>query len=164
VVVTQHIAQGFDRGLAEWLDAASPLRVRLAEDRAPLRPGEVLLAPCDSHLGVSSASRTAVVSQGTPLDGHRPSATHLFTSVARVYGRHTLAVILTGTGKDGAGGLVDVQRAGGCVLAQDEASCAVYGMPASAVARGVVNQQVGLDDMAETILSTLRRGRIALRA
>ena len=161
VLVVQHITPGFDRGLAEWLDGVAPLRVVLARDGQPLRPGEVLIAPCDSHLGVSSSNRSAVLAQGGLVDGHRPSATHLFTSVARAYGRHTLGVILTGMGEDGATGLVDVQQAGGWVVAQDEASCVVYGMPAAAVARGVVNQQVPLDDMAATIMVALRRGRAA---
>jgi two-component system chemotaxis response regulator CheB len=159
VLVVQHITPGFDRGLAEWLDGISPLTVGLARDGQPLRPGEVLIAPCDSHLGVSSANRTAVLAQGGAVDGHRPSATQLFTSVARAYGRHVLGVILTGMGEDGATGLVSVQQAGGWIVAQDEASCVVYGMPAAAVARGVVNEQVALDDVASTILTSLRRGR-----
>jgi len=160
VLIVQHITQGFDAGLAEWLDGISPLKVSLARDGQALRPGEVLIAPCDVHLGVSSANRTTVLTPGPLVDGHRPSASHLFTSVARAYGRHALGVILTGMGEDGASGLVHVQQAGGWILSQDEASCVVYGMPAAAVARGVVNQVLPLDGVAQGILTALRRGRV----
>lgn len=160
VLIVQHIAQGFDAGLAEWLNGISPLRVSLAADGRPMRPGEVLIAPYDVHLGVSSSNRTAVLGPGPLVDGHRPSASHLFTSVARAYGRHALGVVLTGMGEDGASGLVHIQEAGGWVLSQDEASCVVYGMPAAAVARGVVNRVLPLDGMAQGILGALRRGRV----
>ena len=159
ILIVQHITRGFDQGLVDWLDGITPLSVRLAYDAQPVRAGEVLIAPCDRHMGVSAVNRSTVLSDGPVVDGHRPSATHLFRSVAAAYGRHTLGVILTGMGEDGASGLVTVQQAGGWVIGQDEASSVVYGMPGAAVARGVVNQVVPLTQVAPTIQAALQRGR-----
>jgi two-component system, chemotaxis family, protein-glutamate methylesterase/glutaminase len=86
--------------------------------------------------------------QDPPVAGHRPSATHLFASVARVVGPRGLGVVLTGMGSDGAAGLLQLRRAGGTVLAQDEASCVVPGMPAAAVAAEAVDEVVPLDRLA----------------
>jgi two-component system, chemotaxis family, protein-glutamate methylesterase/glutaminase len=150
VLVVQHITPGFDAALAAWLDETTPLPVRLAGHGQPLRPGEVVIAPVGSHLGLSGAGRIEL-HQGPPVDGHRPSATHLFASVARIYGPRALGVILTGMGSDGAAGLLELRHAGGTALAQDEASCVVPGMPAAAVAAGAVDQVVPLDGLAARI-------------
>jgi two-component system chemotaxis response regulator CheB len=150
ILVVQHITPGFDAALAAWLEETMPLPVRLAVDGQPLRPGEVVIAPAGSHLGLSGAARVELA-QGPPVDGHRPSATHLFASVARVFGARALGVILTGMGSDGVAGLLELRRAGGTALAQDEASCVVAGMPAAAVAAGAVDQVVPLDELAARI-------------
>jgi two-component system chemotaxis response regulator CheB len=150
VLVVQHITPGFDAALASWLDETTPLPVRLASDGLPPRPGEVVIAPAGSHLGLSGAGRVEL-GQGPPLDGHRPSASHLFASVARVFGPRAVGVILTGMGSDGAAGLLELRRAGGTTLAQDEASCVVAGMPAVAVAAGAVDQVVPLGELAARI-------------
>ncbi len=155
VVVVQHIASGFDAGFAEWLDRVSRLRVRLAAHGDPLLPGEVLIGPHGRHLGVSPLGR-ASLSDEAPIGGHRPSATFLFRSVAQSYGARALGLILTGMGEDGAAGLVELKRAGGRVLAQDEASSVVYGMPKAAVQLGIVDWTLSLDDVAPTILGILR--------
>jgi len=94
------------------------------------------------------------LSAGPPVGGHRPSATELFASVAQGLGPRGLGVILTGMGSDGAAGLVELRRAGGRVLAQDEASCVVPGMPAAAVAAGAVDEVVPLERMAARIAAT----------
>jgi two-component system, chemotaxis family, protein-glutamate methylesterase/glutaminase len=146
----QHITPGFDAALATWLDETTPLPVRLAVDGQPLRPGEVVIAPAGTHLGLSGAARVEL-GQGPPVDGHRPSASHLFASVARVFGPRAVGVILTGMGSDGAAGLLEMRRAGGTVLAQDEASCVVAGMPGAAVAVGAVDQVVPLGELAARI-------------
>ena len=150
VLVVQHITPGFDAALAAWLDETMPLPVRLAADGQPVRPGEVVIAPAGSHLGLSGAGRIEL-HQGPPVDGHRPSATHLFASVARVFGPRALGVILTGMGSDGAAGLLELRRAGGTALAQDEASCVVAGMPGAAVAAGAVDQVVPIGELAARI-------------
>jgi two-component system, chemotaxis family, protein-glutamate methylesterase/glutaminase len=153
ILVVQHISPGFDAALATWLDETTPLPVRLAADGQPLAPGEVLVAPAGTHLGLSGAARVAL-RPGPPLAGHRPSATELFASVARVLGPRGVGVILTGMGSDGAAGLLELRRAGGRTLAQDEASCVVPGMPAAAAAAGAVDEVVPLDRLAARIAAT----------
>ena len=149
VLVVQHITPGFDAALASWLDETTPLAVRLAADGQRPRPGEVVIAPAGAHLGLSGDR--VELRDGPPLNGHRPSATHLFASVARALGPHAVGVILTGMGSDGAAGLLELRRTGGTVLAQDEASCVVPGMPAAAVAAGAVDQVVPLGELAARI-------------
>jgi two-component system, chemotaxis family, protein-glutamate methylesterase/glutaminase len=158
VLVVQHITPGFHRGLVEWLDRVSPLRVCLAREGSRLRAGEVLVGPSDVHLGVMSTGRIAL-SADPPVDGHRPSATHLFASVARVFGDRACGVILTGMGDDGAVGLASLKEAGGVVLAQDEATSVVYGMPRAAVARGVVDRVLPLDQMAGAMIAAWNGGK-----
>lgn len=138
LLVVQHIARGFAGGLAEWLNAGARLKVKIAEHGEALRRGTVYLAPEDRHLGVNPGG-TVLLSPTPAIGGFRPSATFLFRSVARVYGKETAAVILTGMGRDGVDGLGDVRAVGGQVIAQDEASSVVYGMPQEAVRAGVVD-------------------------
>jgi two-component system, chemotaxis family, protein-glutamate methylesterase/glutaminase len=153
ILVVQHMTPGFEVALTIWLDETSPLRVRLALDGQPLRAGEVTIAPAGTHLGVSSAALVEL-SSAPPVGGHRPAATHLFASVARVFGARAVGVILTGMGSDGAAGLLALRRAGGTVFAQDEASCTVPGMPAAAVAAGAVDEVVSLEDMGARIAAS----------
>ncbi|RMG39444.1 MAG: chemotaxis-specific protein-glutamate methyltransferase CheB [Planctomycetota bacterium] len=151
VLVVQHIATGFTQALAQWLDGCTPLAVKLAEHGESLRPGTVYLAPEEAHLGVS-AQRTLVVDDQTPaILGFRPSATYLFRSVGEVFGKRALAVILTGMGRDGVEGLQVVKRAGGEVMAQDEQTSVVFGMPAAALSAGVVDRVLPLDGIAECL-------------
>ncbi|MGH2689704.1 MAG: chemotaxis protein CheB, partial [Actinomycetota bacterium] len=156
VLIVQHIARGFDRGLAEWLDKVTPLSVRLAEAGRPLSPGEVLVGPHDRHLGVLG-NGTAELSAAPAIGGHRPSATHLFSSVARSYGARAMGVILTGMGNDGAVGLLDLRSAGGVTVAQDKASSVVYGMPREAVHLGAVDCILPLQEIAPAIARACRR-------
>ncbi len=147
VLVVQHIPPGFAEGLAAWLDGLGPLRVKLAEEGEPLRPGTVLVAPDHRHLGVGPDGR-ATLADAPPVDGFRPSATHLFDSVARAYGEAAVGVILTGMGVDGVRGLRTLHRLGGLVFAQDEPSSVVFGMPGAAIEAGVVDVVLGLDEIA----------------
>lgn len=137
ILVVQHIAAGFVHGFASWLDGTCPLAVEVARRGTPLRGGTVYVAPDGAHLGV--VDRAVELSRAAPIGGFRPSATHLFRSVAQQYGEATVAVILTGMGHDGLDGLHAVHGARGCVLAQDEESCVVFGMPAAAIEAGVTN-------------------------
>jgi two-component system chemotaxis response regulator CheB len=138
VLLVQHIAQGFIDGFAEWLAGHTPMAVALAEAGAPLRPGTVYLARSGGHLGVTRQGRITLSPEG-PVDGFRPSITRLFESVADVYGRAAVGVLLTGMGRDGARGLRALREAGGLTIAQDEASSVVYGMPAEAVRLGAAD-------------------------
>jgi two-component system, chemotaxis family, protein-glutamate methylesterase/glutaminase len=151
ILVVQHIAVGFTSGLADWLDDTCQVRIKVAVHGESLRGGTVYLAPEGRHFGVTLDGRVALT-ETDPVDGFRPSGTCLFESAARVYGAALLAVILTGMGSDGVEGLKAVKAAGGRVLAQDEASSVVYGMPREAVAAGVSDLVVGLDDLAQCLV------------
>jgi two-component system chemotaxis response regulator CheB len=146
VLVVQHITAGFVAGLADWLNTASNLRVKVAEDGEPLTPHTVYLAPDERHLGVSGRHAVAL-STAPPVGGFRPSATYLFESVARAFGASAVAVILTGMGEDGVEGLLAVRQAGGRVIAQDESSSVVFGMPGAAIAAGLADLVVSLDSL-----------------
>jgi two-component system chemotaxis response regulator CheB len=156
VLIVQHIAQGFTSGLAEWLGASSPLRVKVAENGETLAPRTVFLAPDELHMGLVAGGRIAV-SDAPPVDGFRPSASLLFESVARHAGSSLIAVVLTGMGLDGAGGLSAVREAGGEVIAQDEATSVVYGMPRAAVETGLVDRVLPLASIAVQLTASVRR-------
>jgi two-component system chemotaxis response regulator CheB len=137
----------------DWLASVSPLRVRLAADGQPLVPGEVLVAPDDRHLGVTGRGRVAL-SDDPPIGGHRPSATHLFRSVAEAHGSGAVGVILTGMGTDGVAGLQALKALHGTVLAQDEATSVVFGMPGEAVAMGLADRVLPVAAIAGAIGQT----------
>jgi two-component system chemotaxis response regulator CheB len=147
IVVTQHMAIGFMADFVRWLDAAGTLRVKIAEDRESLFPGRIYVAGDGRHL-VVAGDRTVRLTMDPPVNGHRPSATELFRSVAEVYRSHALGVILTGMGDDGIPGIAAIARAGGAVLAQDEASSTVFGMPKAAIDAGIVSKILPLDAIA----------------
>lgn len=138
IVIVQHITPGYIEGLATWLNAASSLKVKVAVDGEPLTPHTAYLAPDDHHLGVLS-DRTISLSNAPAINGFRPAGTFLFESVARAFGRSTIAVIMTGMGDDGVVGLRAVRNAGGRVIAQDEATSVVFGMPGAAISAGLVD-------------------------
>jgi two-component system chemotaxis response regulator CheB len=153
ILVVQHIASGFTEGFVSWLDTALPLRVKAAEQNERLRPGVVYVAPEDRHLGAAGSGCVAL-SSDEPIGGFRPSATFLFDSVGRVYKEASVGIILTGMGSDGVEGLKILRAEGGHVIAQDEASCVVYGMPGAAKQAGVVDASVSLDRIAAIIQAT----------
>ncbi|RKG95674.1 chemotaxis-specific protein-glutamate methyltransferase CheB [Corallococcus carmarthensis] len=157
ILVVQHIALGFGNGLATWLGTATKLRVKVAEDGEPLAPGTVYLAPDDKHLGVTQDHR-AQVSGAAPIQGFRPSANWLFRSVARAYGQTSLAVVLTGMGQDGLDGIRDLHQAGGRVIAQDEATSVVYGMPAVVVGANLAHEVLPLGQIARRLMALLQPG------
>jgi len=154
VVVVQHIAAGFGQGLVDWLAGSSRLRVETARAGAPLLAGHVLVAPDNVHLQVGADGRV----QLHPKADERelcPSADLLFASVAEAVGRKALGVIMTGMGRDGVEGLKQLKAAGGRVLAQDEKSCVVFGMPKEAIAAGIVDRVVPLEQIAAAIVEML---------
>ncbi|HYV15601.1 MAG TPA: CheB methylesterase domain-containing protein [Conexibacter sp.] len=134
ILVVQHIAPGFIDGLMRMLDDDVALSVAIARDGAPLQPG-VWLAPEDAHLTLAP-SRQLVLDRRTVAGPHRPSADLLLESLASVLGAEAVAVVLTGMGRDGARGAAAVKAAGGLLLAQDEATSRIYGMPRAAVEVG----------------------------
>ena len=138
ILLVHHITEGFSAGLVSWLSQQTPLKVKLAEDKEPARPGTVYLAPQGSHMQINTKGYLELVSE-PPLRGHRPSADYLFHSMANSYDKASIGILLTGMGMDGAEGLDAMHRAGALTVAQDEDSCVVYGMPAAAVQRGCVD-------------------------
>lgn len=147
ILVVQHISKGFVGGLANWLGANTTLEVRVATASEVVRPGCVYLAPDDHHLGIGEDGRINL-STAPAIGSFRPSATHLFASTAAAYGSRMIALILTGMGDDGVTGLRAVHAAGGMVVAQDEATSIVYGMPREAARAGVVNTVLPLPEIA----------------
>jgi two-component system chemotaxis response regulator CheB len=147
VLIVQHIARGFVDGFATWLNTSCSLRVKVAEHGEPLQARTVYVAPDDRQLGVADESTIAVTS-APAIDGFRPSGTFLFDSVAKAFGNTTIAVVLTGMGVDGVAGLRTVRSAGGRILAQDEDSSVVFGMPGAAVAAGLADATVPLEAIA----------------
>jgi two-component system, chemotaxis family, protein-glutamate methylesterase/glutaminase len=157
ILVVQHMPVGFTRSLAERLDARSVLRVREAQDEEPVLPGVVLVAPAGVHMKVRRRGPHVRVWLDEEPRGalHRPSVDVLMASVAKIYGRKSLGVVLTGMGSDGVEGLRAIRLAGGRTLAESEESCVIYGMPKAAVEAGVVDHVVPLPRMADEILATV---------
>jgi two-component system chemotaxis response regulator CheB len=147
VLIVQHIATGFVAGLAAWLDEATPLKVRVASACETLQNGCVYLAPDEHHLGLADR-QTLELSHTPAVGGFRPSGTYLFESVARTHGSGAIAVVLTGMGEDGLVGLRAVRAAGGRIVAQDEATSIVFGMPGAAVEAGLPDAILPLDMIA----------------
>jgi two-component system chemotaxis response regulator CheB len=150
VLVVQHIASGFVDGLAAWLNTMSARPVRVARDAETIQPRTVYVAPDHYHLGLRDR-RTIVLSRSPAVDGFRPSGTPLFESVARVFGDASVAVVLTGMGDDGVAGLRSIRHAGGVVIAQDERTSVVFGMPGAAVAAGLADMTMPLDAIASRL-------------
>lgn len=158
IVLVQHIARGFLDGFAQWLDGECSLNVRVAQTPEPLQPGTVYVAPDDVHLGVSAGRQTVAIRTGA-VNGFVPSASVLFESAANAYGAGLVAVILTGMGSDGVAGLRKVRERDGYVIAQDEATSLIYGMPGEAVNAGVVDVSLPLENIASH-LTKLARGKM----
>jgi two-component system chemotaxis response regulator CheB len=149
ILVVQHIAPGFEAGLAKWLDTTSRLDVRLAENGAVLQCGSVYVASDGRHLGVGG--RRVLLSEEPPIEGFRPSATHLFASVAREYGARAAGFVLTGMGRDGADGLALMRGAGAYTAAQSASSSVIFGMPKAALECGAAEHVLELDEVAGEI-------------
>jgi two-component system, chemotaxis family, protein-glutamate methylesterase/glutaminase len=149
-LIVQHMPAGFTRSLAERLDSTSSLHVREAEQGDRLAAGTVLVAPGDFHLQVSGHG-TVQLFQGPRVHGVRPSVDVMLESVAQHYGARVVSAILTGMGVDGADGAVAVRAKGGFVIAEDEATCVVWGMPRAVAERGAANRIVRLENVSTAI-------------
>jgi len=143
--------------LTDVLARYTPLSVRWAEDRGHLSAGELLVAPPDRHLVVREGGVVSL-DASPPVNFSRPSVNALFTSAASVFGARTLAVILTGNGHDGAEGTLSVHRAGGVVIAQDQASSEFFSMPAAAIELGGVTSVLPLESIAPALRRLVMSG------
>ena len=151
VLIVQHIADGFAAGFADWLDREVPLPVALAREGEVPQPGRVLMAPNRAHLTVNGSGRVAL-RESPPLHNCRPAADALFRSLVEAgQGAETVGLVLTGMGSDGAAGLKALHDQGAFTLAQDEATCAVFGMPKAAIDRGAVDQVLPLAEIAGVV-------------
>jgi len=151
VVVVQHMPPGFTAALARRLDSISPLAVSEAQEGDAVAVGRVLIAPGGFHLTVGPDHR-AHLNEAPALHGVRPAADITLASIAEVYGKNTTVAVLTGMGKDGAEGAARIERLGGTILVQDEASCVVFGMPKSARELTKNPHEIALDHMAEALI------------
>ncbi len=143
------MAAGFEPGLVAWLATESQARVKLAEDGEPLEPGTVYVGPEGLHLAVRQG--TVRLEQGPAHRGLRPSADHLFASLAVEYGSGAAGLVLSGMGDDGAEGLALVRRAGGFAAAQGPATSVIYGMPRAALESGAAQVALELDEIPRAL-------------
>ncbi|MET0423574.1 MAG: chemotaxis response regulator protein-glutamate methylesterase [Actinoplanes sp.] len=163
IVITQHMPPVFTRMFAERLDRSTPLRVVEAGDGMELTPGTAYIAPGDKHL-VLHRRGTATLTQlsgAPPENSCRPAVDVMFRSVAALYGASAFAAVLTGMGHDGRGGAKVLRDAGAEILAQDEASSVVWGMPGAVVGAGLADEVLPLDRIAAALISRVKTGRSA---
>ena len=153
VLITQHMPATFTTILAEHLARASRRPAHEAIDREPIVPGRIYVAPGGRHMLVERVNNAPIVtlSDGPPVNFCKPAVDPLFASASRIWGASILAVILTGMGSDGAHGAADIVAAGGSVVAQDEATSVVWGMPGAAAHAGVCSAVLPLDQIAGKI-------------
>lgn len=154
IIMTQHMPEGFTASFAERLNSLCEIEVREAKDGDYVSPGVALLAPGNKHMRLSrdGARYIVKVCDGPRVCRHRPSVEVLFESTAQYAGPNALGMILTGMGDDGATALGSMRKAGAVTIAQDEASCVVFGMPREAIARGSAMMVSPLTDMSRHIM------------
>lgn len=159
ILIVQHMPEHFTFTFAMRLDRLCPIRVKEAEEGEAVRPGVAYIAPGHSHMRVAPAAAGGyriALDQGERVNRHRPAVDPLFESAARLLGKKAIGVILTGMGKDGAEGLLQMRHAGAATFGQDEASCVVYGMPREAFKIGAVMHVHPLSRLAEKVVECLQ--------
>lgn len=156
VVIVQHMSPGFMEGFAEWLAQYCPLQVQIGKQGVPLRPGNVYLAPDNRDLRVNEAKRL-VLTDDPPRNGLRPSVSHLFRSVAEIYGPRAAGVLLTGMGKDGAEELKIMRERGAITIAQNQETSVVFGMPGEAVRLDAANYVLSPEQITSFLVALSRR-------
>jgi two-component system chemotaxis response regulator CheB len=158
IVIVQHMPEVFTAAFARRIDQLVELEVKEAEDGDRVVCGRALIAPGNRHMLVRrrGAEYVAELSDGPLVSRHKPSVDVLFRSVAQAAGPNAVGVIMTGMGDDGASGLLELRQSGASTLAQDEATCAVFGMPKEAVARGAVQSVLPLHRLGDAALALTR--------
>ncbi len=158
ILIAQHMPETFTKSFVARLDSLCQLNVKVAEHHESIVAGTAYVAPGHSHLLVErnpGSGFQTVLNQEPPVNRHRPSVEVLFRAAAKVLGGNAIGVMLTGMGKDGAAAMLEMHKAGAYNLAQDEASCVVFGMPREAIALGAVDEVVPLEKMAGRVLAVL---------
>ena len=156
IVIAQHMPKLFTQSFSQRLDAVSQITVKEAEEKEPLKPGVALIAPGDTHVELKKRGRETVVE--FVRDGkyiYRPSVDLLMQSTADVYGSRSVAVILTGMGNDGLAGIREVKKKQGFIIAQNEETCVVYGMPKAVVTADLADLVLPIDKISEEIIRVL---------
>ncbi len=156
IICVQHISLGFLQGLIDWLAESCHLSIQIAPAGERPKPGNIYFPPERQHLELNPQGRF-VHSKLPPVDGHRPSVTTSFKSIAQFYGRRTIGVLLTGMGRDGADGMKAISDAGGLTIAQDEATSVVFGMPKEAIALGAANHVLPIQSIGPTVLKVVQQ-------
>jgi two-component system chemotaxis response regulator CheB len=160
LLVVQHMAKGFIAGFAGWLAQSSFISVKVAVHGEPALPGCAFVAPDEFHMGIDREGRIELI-RGDGGIGHCPSVAHLFRSVAEVYGKSAVGILLTGMGRDGADELLTMKKRGALTIAQDQGSCVVYGMPGVANDLNAANLILPPDSIAVMLKNlACRPGRV----
>ncbi len=157
ILCVQHISTGFLDQLIDWLDQSCKLKVLRAVHGILPRSGGVYFAPEGTHLRLGCQGRL-YLDGVAPEGGHRPAVNVLFRSVAKNYGPRAIAVLLTGMGRDGADGMLSVAHDGGVTIAQDKASCVVFGMPKEAITLGAAKQVLPLAEIGPALVELASQG------
>lgn len=155
IVIAQHISNGFIEGMAQWLSGVCLLPVKVAEEGERLVDGTVYLSPSEQHLTLTADCKVKL-KQRVEQDIYHPSCDEMLISVAQIYGKNAVGIIMTGMGRDGTLGMTQIYEQGGVTLAQDEASSVIYGMNAEAVNAGVVHLELPLSKLAGEMLKILQ--------
>lgn len=155
VLIVQHMSAGFTKSMAERLNFVCALQVKEAQEGDVILPGKVYIAPTNYHMGIVARKdrEIVVLNQGPTRNSVRPAADETMEAAARVYGPNCLGVVLTGMGHDGTLGGQAIKRQGGLLLAEDESTCVVFGMPKSLIKTGLVNEVCPIQDMVDKIKS-----------
>lgn len=146
ILICQHMSDGFVDGMAQWLSGFSSLPIKVATHGERLEAQQVYLSPSEQHMTVDASHRIKLLERQA-TDIYRPCCNYLFDSVAQHFGRHAIALIMTGMGRDGASGMQKIKDSGGITLAQDEASSVIFGMNHEAISLGCVDKIIGLDKL-----------------
>jgi two-component system, chemotaxis family, protein-glutamate methylesterase/glutaminase len=158
VFVVQHMPQGFTRAFAERLNKSSKLKVLEASEGENIENNTVYIAPGGRHM-ILGQDRRIHLSDEPPIWGVRPAVDKLFSSASKLYGSHLLSAVLTGMGKDGASGTMEIKNAGGITISEDESSCTIYGMPRAAYETGKVDMVLPLKSIASEITNVVKSSR-----
>jgi two-component system, chemotaxis family, protein-glutamate methylesterase/glutaminase len=157
ILIAQHISAGFVDSFTRWLDSGIALPVHTALPGERVVPGHVYVAPGGQHMVVTPECEVALIPEEDPRQVS-PSADRLFASLAQVYGRRAVAFLLSGMGRDGAAGLLELRHRGAVTVAQDEESCVVYGMPREAVRMKAVRHVLNPEQMSGLLITLSRKG------
>lgn len=154
--IAQHIAKGFVEGMVDWFQQHSSLEIKVAENGDKAKPGLVLVAPGDRDIRIAEGG-VVQLDDARVENGSKPAGDRLFQSIADIYGAGAIGIILTGMGDDGTQGAASIKAAGGRVIAQDQSTSAIFGMPAAAIKAGVVDEVLPLEAISRKLVEWIGR-------